>query len=185
VPRSASPIFRPRSGVNFAAVEPGGLASRPRPTTQPRLTVSQQRRLDRLLRQGADAHGWLNRLWTTARVAQLIRCHFGVSYHPDHVGRFLRQRLGRSCQRPRRQARERDQAEIDHRRRHTFPRLLREARRLGAYQVFLDEFGYMLTPTVRRTWVPCGGKRRSCPAGTAATGCRPSAPSPSAPWPGG
>jgi transposase len=137
-------------------ITPGGLAPRPHPPPQPRLTVPQQRRLDRLLRQGADAHGWPNRLWTTARVARLIRRHFGVSYHPDHVGRFLRQRLGWSCQKPQRKARERDEAEVDHWRRHTFPRILREARRRGAYLVFLDESGYMLTPTVRRTWAPRG-----------------------------
>jgi transposase len=138
------------------ADQPGGLAPQPHQPPQPRLTVPQQRRLDRLLRQGADAHGWPNRLWTTARVAQLIRRHFGVSYHPDHVGRFLRQRLGWSCQKPQRKARERNEAEIDHWRRHTFPRILREARRRGAYLVFLDESGYMLTPTVRRTWAPRG-----------------------------
>jgi len=138
------------------AEQPGGLAPRPHPPQQPRLTVPQQRQLDRLLRQGADAHGWPNRLWTTARVAQLIRRHFGVSYHPDHVGRFLRQRLGWSCQKPQRKARERDEAGVDHWRRSAFPRILREARRRGAYVVFLDESGYMLTPTVRRTWAPRG-----------------------------
>jgi transposase len=138
------------------ADQPGGLAPRLHPAPHSRLSIAQQRRLDRLLRQGADAHGWPNRLWTTARVAQLIRRHFGVSYHPDHVGRFLRQRLGWSCQKPRRQARERKDAEIDHWRCQTFPRIVREARRRGAHLVFLDESGYMLTPTVRRTWAPRG-----------------------------
>lgn len=28
--------------------------------------------------------------------------------------------------------------------------------RLGAYLIFCDESGFMLTPTVRRTWAPMG-----------------------------
>jgi transposase len=36
------------------------------------------------------------------------------------------------------------------------PKILRRARRRGAHLVFLDESGFMLTPTVRRTLAPRG-----------------------------
>jgi hypothetical protein len=36
------------------------------------------------------------------------------------------------------------------------PKILRRARRRGAHLVFLDESGFMLTPTVRRTFAPRG-----------------------------
>jgi transposase len=36
------------------------------------------------------------------------------------------------------------------------PRIIRRARRRGAHLVFLDESGFMLTPTVRRTLAPRG-----------------------------
>jgi transposase len=32
----------------------------------------------------------------------------------------------------------------------------KKASRLGAYLIFIDESGFMLTPTVRRTWAPVG-----------------------------
>ncbi len=132
------------------------LAARPHPHRPPQLSDDQLRRLDALLAQGADAHGWPNRLWTTARVAQVVHRHFGVSYHPDHVGRFLRQRLGWSVQKPRRRARERDEAAILRWQSEEFPRIAREAQRRNAHLVFLDESGFFLTPTVRRTWAPRG-----------------------------
>src|SRR3954447_8639811 len=70
------------------------LAARPHPHRPPALRDEQLRRLAGLLAQGAQAHGWPNALWTCARVAHLIARHFHVGYHHDHVGRFLRQRLG-------------------------------------------------------------------------------------------
>jgi hypothetical protein len=39
-----------------------------------------------------------------------------------------------------------------------FPRIAQRAQARDAHLVFLDESGYMLTPTVRRTWAPRGGK---------------------------
>jgi transposase len=141
-----------------AAADRGGdaLAARPHPHRPPHLSDDQLRRLEGLLAQGADAHGWPNRLWTTARVAQLIHRHFGIGYHPDHVGRSLRRRLGWSVQKPRRRARERDEAAIRRWQSEQFPRIAREAQGRGAHLVFLDESGFFLTPTVRRTWAPRG-----------------------------
>src|SRR5579864_3552496 len=69
-----------------------GLAAKPHCGPATRLSPEQHNRLTALLLEGAKAHGWSNNLWTTARVAELIRRHFGVLFHHDHVGRFLRQR---------------------------------------------------------------------------------------------
>src|SRR6478736_6121430 len=91
---------------------PDGLAAKPHLGPATRLTAAQLRRLDQLLRQGAGAHGWPNRLWTAARVARLITVHFGVHYHPDHVRKVLQQRLGWSPQTPRRRAREQRPEEV-------------------------------------------------------------------------
>jgi|ERR1700722_1312555 len=136
--------------------QPGGLAAKPRLGQEPRLTDAQLLQLEQLLLQGAKAHGWPNELWTCRRIAELIRHRFGVSYHPDHVGRFLHTRLRWSCQKPQRRARERDDAEIDRWRRDAFPRILREAQQRGAHLAFLDESGFFLLAAVRRTWAPQG-----------------------------
>jgi transposase len=138
------------------AQRPDGLAAKPHPGPTTRLSVGQQQQLDQLLRQGAQAHGWPNQLWTTQRIAELIRRHFGVSLHHDHVGRCLRQRLKWSPQKPRQRARERDEQAIAHWKRDTFPDILEAAGDRDAHVVFLDESGFMLTPTVRRTWAPQG-----------------------------
>src|SRR5262249_55388810 len=50
----------------------------------------------------------------------------------------------------------RDDVEIARWVQQDFPRILREASARGAYIVFVDETGFMLEPTLRRTWAPRG-----------------------------
>jgi transposase len=135
-----------------------GLVAKPHPGPAPRLSPEQHRRLEALLLEGAKAHGWTTQLWTCARMVKLIDRHFGVSFHHDHVGRFLRARLGWSPQKPRRRARERNEDQIEFWKRERFPKIAAAARQREAHLVFLDESGFMLTPTVRRTWAPRGSK---------------------------
>ena len=66
------------------ARQANGLAPKPVPGAKRRLTDAQLGELEGLLRQGATAHDFPNELWTSARVAQLIRRHFGVKYQPFH-----------------------------------------------------------------------------------------------------
>lgn len=148
-----SSVYRWRQAAAHGAEQ---LAAQPQPHRPPALNTDQLQRLETLLAQGAAAHGWPNQLWTTARVAQVIERHFHIRYHPDHVGRFLRQRLGWSVQKPARRARERDEAAILDWQSQEFPRIARAAQARNAHLVFLDESGFMLTPTVRRTWAPRG-----------------------------
>ena len=150
---------RPRSSLYRwlqLAQQPDGLAAKPHPGPATRLSLTQQQKLEQMLRQGAQAHGWPNQLWTTQRIAELIRRHFGVSLHHDHVGRFLRQRLRWSPQKPRRRAREREEEAIAQWKSEKFPEIVEAAGERHAHVVFLDESGFMLTPTVRRTWAPQG-----------------------------
>lgn len=109
-----------------------------------------------MLAKGSKAHGWHNELWTAARVARLIDREFGLDYHPEHVRKVLKRRLGWTSQKPRRKARERDDEEVARWVGDEFPRIVREAWRRSAYLVFLDESGFFLTPTVRRTLAPRG-----------------------------
>jgi transposase len=70
-----------------------GLAAKPHPGLPPRLSDAQLARLDALLRQGAKTHGWSDALWTVKRAAEMIRRHFDVSFHPEHVRKLLKRRL--------------------------------------------------------------------------------------------
>jgi transposase len=128
-----------------------GLDAKPAPGARRRLTDSQVKGLEGLLDKGAPAHGFPNELWTAARVAQVIRRHFGVEYHPDYVRRLLRRRLDWTCHKPQRRARQRNDKEVERWKADEFPRILREAYRRQAHVAFLDESGFMLMPLVRRT----------------------------------
>jgi len=133
-----------------------GLDARPLLGPTPRLSDTQLQQLERLLRQGAKKHGWPNELWTADRVTRLIQQRLGVSFHPEHVRKILKRRLGWTSQKPRRKARERDDKEVERWRGDELPRILREAWKRQAHVVFLDESGFQLTPSVRRTLAPRG-----------------------------
>jgi transposase len=128
-----------------------GLAAKPVPGPKRRLTDLQLRELEVLLDKGAPAHGFPNELWNSARVAQVICRHFGVEYHSDYVLRLLRRRLDWTCHKPQKQARERNDKEVERWKADEFPRILREAWQRKAHVAFLDESGFMLAPLVRRT----------------------------------
>jgi transposase len=81
--------------------------------------------------QGAQEHGWPNNLWTARRVTQVIRRHFGIKLHPEHVRNILKRRLGWSSQKPEQRARERNEKEIERWRREEFPRIKKRCSKGG------------------------------------------------------
>jgi transposase len=78
----------------------------------PRLSGQQLAAIDRALRQGARAHGFDTDHWTLERVRTVIEQLTGVSYHPGHVWKLLRHRMGYRLLRPARRAVERDERAI-------------------------------------------------------------------------
>ncbi len=92
----------------------GGVAAlrrRPAPGASPRLTAEQRTQLVDALAKGAPAFGFIGEIWTTRRIAAIIKELFGVSYHPAHVSRLVRA-LGQSVQLPITQATQRDEVAI-------------------------------------------------------------------------
>lgn len=117
---SRSSVYRWRGD---ARAGPRGLAAKPHPS-RPRLLHDEKLpELERLLLEGPTAHGWSTHLWTGARIAHLIKRRFGVIYTPDHALRVVKRRLGWTCQKPERRARERDEAEIARWKREEWPRI--------------------------------------------------------------
>ena len=98
------------------------LAARPHLGPEPRPSLENLEHLERVLLGGARKAGLDSDLWTCSRVAELIQRRFGVSYHPDYVSRILH-KLGWSCQKPERRARERDEARIEQWRKAEWPRI--------------------------------------------------------------
>jgi transposase len=87
------------------------LAARPVLGRPPKLTGTQEKVVRRWLDDNPTEHGFTTELWTTPRLAHLIEQEWGIHFHPDYLGSWLRQR-GFTPQKPRRVARERDDAAI-------------------------------------------------------------------------
>lgn len=134
---SQSEVAR-RLGVTPAAVSQwvrarrkGGdaaLAARPHPGRPRSLNGRQVKRLETLLRRGPTRCGFPTELWTLKRVAQLIESEFGECYDPSGVWHLLK-RMGWSCQKPERRARERDEDAIAAWRKRDWPRIKKSAAR--------------------------------------------------------
>jgi transposase len=133
--RSQSEVAR-TLGVTPAAVSQwvkarrkGGeaaLKAKPHPGPTPKLNDRQLKRLEKLLSRGPRKHGYPTELWTLKRVAEVIETNFGVTYEPSGVWHVLN-RMGWSCQKPERRARERDEAAIARWRKKDWPRIKKRA----------------------------------------------------------
>src|SRR6266567_4298796 len=69
---------------------PEALRHRPSSGAPPKLRPEQLAQLPDLLAREAEAFGFRGQVWTAARVAQVIKRAFGVSYHPTHCSRLLK-----------------------------------------------------------------------------------------------
>lgn len=92
----------------------GGVAAlrtRTSPGAPTRLAPDHLAALPALLARGAPAFGFIGDVWTRARVADVIKREFGVTYHRDHIGRLLKA-IGWTVQKPTERATQRDEEEI-------------------------------------------------------------------------
>lgn len=129
--RSQSKVAR-QVGVTPAAVSQwakarreGGdeaLRAKPHPGPKPKLNDRQLQRLEKMLQRGPRKHGYATELWTLNRVTEVIKKHFDVTYDPSGVWHVLH-RMGWSCQKPERRARERDEEAIVRWRKKDWPRI--------------------------------------------------------------
>lgn len=120
VKSSTSSVKRWRDAYRASGWE--GLRPRSIPGRPSKLSLSQKEELLQVLTRGPAAAGYKTELWTLKRVAETIERRFGVHYSPCHVWTVL-VKLGWSCQRPERRARERDEQAIERWRRQEWPRI--------------------------------------------------------------
>jgi len=88
-----------------------GLASRPVPGRPPKLNPTQEEIVCRWLADNPTEHGCATELWTADDLARLIEQEWGIRLAPDYLTTWLRGR-GFTPQKPRRKARERDDAAV-------------------------------------------------------------------------
>src|SRR5215204_211097 len=87
------------------------LRARPHLGAAPKLSPEQLRMLPEFLAHGAEAYGFRGEVWTCARVAEVIRREFSVTYHKDHVSRLLKA-LRWTPQKPAERAAQRDEQAV-------------------------------------------------------------------------
>jgi len=87
------------------------LKRHPPPGATPKLTAAQRAQLPAILAKGAEGYDFIGNVWTTKRVATVLKREFGVTYHPAHVSRLVRQE-GLSLQKPVVRATQRKEDEI-------------------------------------------------------------------------
>ena len=92
----------------------------------PKLTPEQLARLPEFLWHGAEAYGLRGDVWTCPRIAQVMRCEFGVCYHQDQVSRWMKE-LGWTPQMPITPAVQRDATAMERWRVAVWPELRRQA----------------------------------------------------------
>jgi transposase len=98
----------------FTRFNAGGreaLLQQPPPGAPAKLSDEQLSQLPALLLAGAESYGFTGQVWTSKRVAWLIKFKFNVTYHRAHVCRILK-RIGWSVQKPVEKAIQRDEAAI-------------------------------------------------------------------------
>ena len=99
-----------------------GLTAREHPGGPAKLTDEQKQQLPDILRRGAKSEGFPTDLWTCDRVKRVVERKFGVSYHPGHVSRILKD-MNCSRQQPERRAKERDDKAAERWRGQDWPRI--------------------------------------------------------------
>jgi len=135
--RSQSQVAR-HFGVTPAAVcqwvkafqrdGPDALKAKSHPGAPSRLADRQLKRLEQLLLGGPTGQGYCTELWTLPRIVEIIRKHFGVTYDPSGVWHVLH-RMGWSCQKPERRARERNEQAIAVWRKQRWPNIKKRSKK--------------------------------------------------------
>ena len=122
---AASSVMRWRDAWRRRGAE--ALKVRSSPGRPLKLKPVQRRRLVKVLLKGPLAHGYNTNVWTTARIATVIRSEFGVRYHRDHIGRLMHT-LNWSHQKPGKRALERNEKAIEQWKRKDWPRVKKTLR---------------------------------------------------------
>lgn len=100
----------------------GVLRARPHTGAPPKLTPAQRWMIPEFLWQGAEAYGFRGEVLTCARIAQIIKGEFGVSYSTSQVSRLLKD-IEWTPQKPLERATQRDERQIKRWRTAVWPEL--------------------------------------------------------------
>lgn len=98
------------------------ILAKPGQGQKPKLTEQQRQDLIGRLLAGPQTEGFSTDVWTSPRIAEVTKRHYNVEYHVNYIPSLMKS-LGFSCQKPERQARERDEKAISTWKRKDWPRI--------------------------------------------------------------
>jgi transposase len=131
------------------------LRPRSRPGRPPKLTLSQKQRLCALLDAGPEAAGYPTGCWNTALIQDLIWREFQRCYNVHYLAELLRN-LGFSYQKARFVSDHLDEQSRHHWLTVTWPTIVAEARKRGAWLLFGDEASFAQWGSLGYSWARRG-----------------------------
>ena len=99
-----------------------GLDAKAHPGRPRKLARRQEGSVLKWLRKSPKSFGFATDLWTAPRLTQVIQRKFGIPFHPRYLNQWLAERRI-TPQKPQRQARERNDEEVQRWKKHDWPRL--------------------------------------------------------------
>jgi transposase len=125
------------------------------PGRPPRLTKTQKQELYSWVKQGPEACGFASGCLTTILIQELIRKKFGVLYNRFYVSELLHN-LGLSYQKAHFVSDHLDEEARQDWMKVEWPKILSQAKQLGAPVFFGDEASFALWGSLSYTWAPVG-----------------------------
>lgn len=83
-----------------------------KPGRKPKLSAKDRERLDQMIVEGAEAHGYENDVWTLPRITELIEHEFEVVHDPGLVWHILKD-MGFSWHKPSSRSAQQDPGKVD------------------------------------------------------------------------
>jgi transposase len=121
----------------------------------PRLTKTQKRQLHGWIKAGPEATGYLTGCWSSVLIQDLIYQKFHVLYNRFYVCELLRN-LGFSRQKAQFVSDHLDKEARSRWMKEEWPKILSQAKQLGAPLFFGDEASFALWGSLSYTWAPVG-----------------------------
>ena len=125
------------------------------PGRPPRLTKTQKQELCTWVKEGPEAYGFASGCWTTVMIQELIWKKFGVLYNRFYVSELLHN-LGLSYQKAHFVSDHLDEEARQRWMKEEWPKILSQAKQLGAPVFFGDEASFALWGSLSYTWAPVG-----------------------------
>jgi len=136
-----------------------GLVYRKAPGRPARLTKTQKRQLSKWIEAGPEACGYPTGCWTSVLIQDLIYQKFHVLYNRFYVCELLHN-LGHSYQKARFVSDHLDEEARQRWMKEEWPKILSQAKQLGAPVFFGDEASFALWGSLSYTWAPVGHQPR-------------------------